>query len=202
MAETTVLRSSASPRNTSPVTSTATPHVQVSGALPLVNVVMGGAGGKVPVPAGSQPAKQGVVVMPLKGTVPQPQRGPGGFVGKVEILPPRTAAPKPALSSDELMLCRHLVTRYQDDAAFEGNDENIKLAAATLASLDQALADAAAIAAAPPAAARRVVASGPGVQVAAAAAPRRVPARPPAPQVRDEIIDVTSDDIVDMPNVG
>ncbi len=171
MAETTVLRSSASPRNVSAAAQGGNPHTQLSSSLPLVNVVMGGVSGKQPVVQDGRQPKQGVVVLPMRG-----QRS----VGQQRQALTQPAAPELAapLSSEGLLLCRHLVTKYI--AGAPADDTNVALAKTTLDGIDAALAAATAAAAEPPMPSRQAaprmvtVSTASRSQANIAAPPRRV----------------------------
>lgn len=240
MAETTVLRSSASTRQTG--NTSAAPAVQLSGAHPMVNVHMGSGG--VPQlagaahpnvalgrPTGQRIANQGVhpsTGVALSGPLPmiqvnmnngRPQQGSAPQARSVVLLPPKNmrlpnggtrqvvapVAPPSRLSSDQLLLCRHLVSEHlKSETPLSVEDSG--LAESTLAAIEQALIDATtaqAIAAPPP---RMVVAAGPrAAQIAGLAAPRRVRAvqvqAPPAirnygePRVVPDIIDAETVDV-------
>lgn len=168
MAETTVLRSSGSPRQTAPRGSK--PGVTLSGKHGTVNVVMG-SGGKPIVQGKDSNTHQApnVVILPPKG------RRSGVIVHPV---PTVIAGPSP-LSTEQLMLCRHLVTAYLDSP--EVSIENVTIGAATLQAIDQALGvgvdavvDGPSAAAVVPQARPPVVVTGPRSQAQTASAPRRI----------------------------
>jgi hypothetical protein len=199
MAETTV-RGSAIVRNATPQANSSKPHATTSGVHPVVNVNMNAGGPQI---QGGQQVRQGVTILPPKagqrnfttGGLPnQPAKqsvvisAPKGTVGH---------APPSGLTSDQLLLCRHLATKYVDDQRALGGDQipeemaaNIQLAEATIMAIDAAMTAmtaAAAAAAVPvqPSPPQRSVANQRSVQVAASAAPRRVsrPGPPPPPIV-------------------
>ncbi len=171
MAETTVLKSSASPKIPKPASAKA--EATFTGPLPVVKVSMG-SGGAPQVASAGQMVKQGVVILP-----PKNQRRSGVIIGPVggggtaaEVLP--------AFTPDQLLLCRHLVAEYLP--AQEG-ELNAQLAKGTLAALDEELTRAMDRVAAPKPLQPVVVASAGGSRTAAASAPRRVQA---PIDVRDE----------------
>lgn len=211
MAETTVLRSTASPKNASPVaTGGGNAHAQLSGPLPLVQVTM--SQGR-PV-QGTQPQKN-VVVMPLRnqpGARPPTVQRTTGQLGTPTPAPQRpqrgqrqiaAVAPASELSSDQLMLCRHLLTQHLESE----NPVNGALASDAIAAIDRQLAaatvaDEEAASAAATAAARRlapgvtkVVVSSPRASQIGATAPRGVPSRvvpsrvvpAPAPELSNDV---------------
>jgi hypothetical protein len=195
MAETTVLRSNAINRTPN---GGAKPQAQLSGALPVVQVNMNTGGPQVQ--GGQGTVRQGVTILPPKagtqrfttGGLPNQPAKQG-----VVILPPkelRDGAGPTALTADQLLLCRHLADKYLGElrtAAGEAQvDEatanNIKLAEATIVTIDKAMvastAAAAAAAAAAAPAPRAVAVGARGGQGAATSTPRRV-ARPAPPPV-------------------
>lgn len=195
MAETSVLRSSASPRPTSPQTNSASAHVQTSGPLPIVQVSMNNGKAQQTNGQGAQTPRN-VVVYPPKNRL-----GTGPAVPQHALqAPPAPAAP--VLSIDQLMLCRHLVAEYGKEG--DGSAENAQLADATLVAIEQALADAQAIATrdqaiadqraaaaarraelAPAPVAPRQVAVGPrSAQLSSGIAPRRTPRAAGLPPVQ------------------
>jgi hypothetical protein len=237
MAETTVLKSSASPRNASPSMNGGSAYTQLSATLPMVNVTMT-QGQAV---QGNQPNKN-VVVMPRRGAGGAGPRAAPGVLPMVQVNmtqgtarnasrnAPAPARPQleqsisiapefPLLSSDQLMLCRHLAVQYLEQQ--EPGSENATLAASTIAAIDQSLTSAAATAAAQQAApgVRKVIVSSPRSQVGATAAPRRVPSRVPGnggpsrivtAQAQAPVIDVPEAteapdieprDVIDLPDV-
>jgi len=163
MAETTVLRSTASPQNGSPIASSATPHAKTSGPHPVVNVTMG-SGGR-PQVGGTQASSPHRQVQILEKSAMGMRNG--GFpppltpavaarVAELGIMPAApgaasgsrpTARPQPvpratSLSPDMLLFCRLLVDRYIRELPPGG--ENEAIAAVTLAAIDETLATVAA----------------------------------------------------------
>lgn len=145
MAESVILRSSASPKNASPTS--ANPQVKTSGPLPLVQVTMGS--GNAPKQAGEN---RSVTLGPVRGGVTrdgkviQARHAPQLAARGVQV---QQALPAPsAMMPEQLMLCRHLTSEYlkaQQEAA-AGEDPpaetaaNVELAEATIAAIDAALA--------------------------------------------------------------
>jgi len=178
MAETSVLRSSASPQNASPLS--ATPQAKMSGPHPLVQVQMG-SGGKPIIGGANQGPARSVVILPPKGAralAPQLAQ---------QVAP---AAPVSPITSDQLLLCRHLVDKHFAEltASSPENTGAIDLAVSTLDAIDGALA-AANAARAQPAKPRppAVVVTNPRSSATApgATAPRRVMREPAPAQVID-----------------
>jgi hypothetical protein len=151
MAEATVLRSSASPRNASPTS--ASPSAKVSGPLPLVNVIMGAGGKSMQANNG---APKNVTLGPVKGGVTRDGKViPPGYapqLGGPQAQAPQRAIAAPALPSlmpEQLMLCRHLVAEYGKAQTAAANAEtdvppeaatNAQLAEDTLKAIDELLA--------------------------------------------------------------
>ncbi len=190
MSETTILRSSAINRSASPNSKPGSANAELSGALPMVQVNMNSGGQpKVNYTSGlsNQPAKQGVVILQKKE---QQQRA---------------IAVPPALTADQLLLCRHLAEKYlgearaairlaESDGAAAADVEfaeativaNVKLAEATIVAIDAAMTAmtaAAALAATPPPPPRTVATSGRSTQGVSSVTPRRVARPAPAPVI-------------------
>ncbi len=175
MAETSILKSSASPVTTSNRGSSATPHTQVSGPLPVVSVTMGSGG--------------------------RPQVGGSQMVQgrKVEVFPvgsrPGTAAPQlvsapPALSAGTLALARGLIGAYIAEQSGEGgNPADAELAQVALQEVE------AMIAGARPAVKQVAVAvaAAPSNGRATATAPRRVTPANRQPRGPLPIVEVNMD---------
>ena len=173
MAESVLLKSSASPVNASPTSSN--PSARLAGPLPLVNVTMG-AGGRAqqagaPKHVSLGPVRGGIT---RDGKVIKPQNAP-------QLVSPGVAIDDSGLSPEQLGFCRFLV-----DAYLKGEDvseENAKLAQDTLAAIDVALEPPA------PAPIRHVVGASSRSPSTSAAAPRRRIAAPPPPV----IVEMTGD---------
>lgn len=207
MAETTVLKSSASAKNVSSIASSAAPHVQTSGAHPTVNVTMGANGAvsdnkspnknvtvsrqRAAPAAQGLPAQQGAlpvvqINMASKGAAPAPAGVRSVVVlDRKGTVAKRFGEPAPQLTPDQLLFCRHLLSRHLEAA----EEATAAIAQVTLTAVDAALAAQAAL---PPtvatatAAPTQIAVGGGRSQVAAAVSPRRTVPRPPPPALVPE----------------
>jgi hypothetical protein len=170
MAETTVLKSSASPKVPKPASANA--EATLSGALPVVNVSMG-SGGKPAVASAGQMVKQGVVILP-----PKNQRRHGVVIGPIGGGGSSTETLVSALSADQLLLCRHAIAAYVT-AQGEGAP-TVTLAKETIKAIDDEITRGMERAARvlPP-----MIAASPGARGTNVGAPRGILPRGPLPPV-------------------
>jgi len=187
MAETSVLRSSASPQNASPLS--ATPQAKMSGPHPLVQVQMG-SGGKPIIGGANQGPARSVVILPPKGA-----RAPAPQLAQQQAA---ASAPVSPITSDQLLLCRHLVDKHFAEltASSPENTSAIDLAISTLDAIDGALAaaNAARAQAAKPRPPAVVVTNPRAAAAPGATAPRRVMREQPAQVIDAPATDASAED--------